>query len=559
MTDEQSIPISLASTLDINSHDMLVSASKPTFAFNRQKYQGSLLQNSIRYEADGWFAGWWGHNFDLVIDAEDTITPELGDPKQLSVIRQTDDNNRKVYVIKHKDLGLRYTYNPELWHYWITGKGDIKRTSDTEVSITAGETNKGDKFTATVDPYTGFLTAFDDVGSVGLKGTSYKDGEGIRLEVIRDVKTSLSDYIELRTYNIPIVATVPLHIYKYEKATGLSTWNNLISLKVDSATAFNLETISPSFAVDGTPVLSGYGTKDEQVVANIKDITIDHLVYTFQYKSYWVQDLFATTVPLSDGMSQQVSALENGIFAELLEQGSTDLVHDNSCVFRLGLPIWIQHYLDFDYRVAFMATGYPEVLKDFKWIIALRADNEEEKNPPISISGFLSILNSTGVVSTVSFMLPRTNPTDPPKPSPHNAVVEASPGMYSVVQPNNPRYSLLTLDLSGFITGNLLIPTTFQPYGYEENPNYDPRPVVSAGDALQTYGLTWYGKAQKVHLNYAKYEQAKQALTIADIKAIPDSSTAYFVPEYVQSSCTIGDDLINNPFGYQTDPTLPNY
>jgi hypothetical protein len=555
MDGEQSIPINLASPLDINSHDMLVPVDAPKFTFNRQKYQGSLLQTSVRYEADGWFAGWWGHNFELVVDAEDTITPELGDPKQLSVIRRTDENNNKTYSIRHKDLGLSYTFNPVQWSSWHSGSGSIVRTDDTTVTIT-GTTNKENHFTATINPYTGVLATFSDVDNVDLRGTVYKEGANIRLEVTRNVETSLSDYIELRVNNAPILANIPLSSYSYDKGTGLSKWNEVCTLKVVSAASFTLVFTEPTFVIQGTPTLSGYGTADEAVSASVKDITVDHLVYSFQYKSYWVQDLFSTVVPQNDNMSQQVSALEHRISAELLEQGFSGLIHDNDCTYRLSLPIWIQHYLEFNYSVTFDDIGRPEALTDFIWVIAVRGDDEEAEFPVIEIPGFLDMLNTSGVMSLTSFMIPG--------PSAHSDAVEISPGVYHVVQPSNPRYSLLDINLSGqIVSNNLYIPQKFQPYIEDTNPNYDPRPVISAGtdEATQLYGLTSTGsKAYKYEKNPDKYDLAKAALSIAEIQDIPDGrEITPFVPEYEHTSGTLGVDLIDNPFGYQPDPEEANY
>ena len=65
MEDAQEFNIPLDSPLDVNSHDMLVSVEQPKLLFNRQKYLGSLLTSSVRYEHDGWFAGWWVHEFSL--------------------------------------------------------------------------------------------------------------------------------------------------------------------------------------------------------------------------------------------------------------------------------------------------------------------------------------------------------------------------------------------------------------------------------------------------------------------------------------------------------------
>lgn len=55
--------ISLDSGLDINTSDMLVPIGNPTFQHNWQRYQGKFLPNSMRFEKNGWAAGWNVYNF----------------------------------------------------------------------------------------------------------------------------------------------------------------------------------------------------------------------------------------------------------------------------------------------------------------------------------------------------------------------------------------------------------------------------------------------------------------------------------------------------------------
>ena len=59
-------PIDLEAGLDITSSDMLTPLSGVTFQHNWQKYQGRFLPNSLRFEKNGWAAGWNVYNFDFV-------------------------------------------------------------------------------------------------------------------------------------------------------------------------------------------------------------------------------------------------------------------------------------------------------------------------------------------------------------------------------------------------------------------------------------------------------------------------------------------------------------
>ena len=58
-------PIDLEAGLDITSSDMLTPLSGVTFQHNWQKYQGRFLPNSLRFEKNGWAAGWNVYNFDF--------------------------------------------------------------------------------------------------------------------------------------------------------------------------------------------------------------------------------------------------------------------------------------------------------------------------------------------------------------------------------------------------------------------------------------------------------------------------------------------------------------
>jgi len=65
MDGGQKIKINLESPLDTKSSDMMVSVQDPRFAHNRQRYQGHVLPTSLRFEHDGWAAGWYVYQFDF--------------------------------------------------------------------------------------------------------------------------------------------------------------------------------------------------------------------------------------------------------------------------------------------------------------------------------------------------------------------------------------------------------------------------------------------------------------------------------------------------------------
>ena len=74
MEGGQKTPINLEAGLNINTSDMLVPFSQQTFQHNWQKYQGKFLSNSVRFEKNGWAAGWNVINFEY-----DTSRTKLAD------------------------------------------------------------------------------------------------------------------------------------------------------------------------------------------------------------------------------------------------------------------------------------------------------------------------------------------------------------------------------------------------------------------------------------------------------------------------------------------------
>ena len=58
MEGGQKVSINLESPLETSTSDMLVPINQPTFQHNWQKYQGKFLPNSLRFEKNGWAAGW---------------------------------------------------------------------------------------------------------------------------------------------------------------------------------------------------------------------------------------------------------------------------------------------------------------------------------------------------------------------------------------------------------------------------------------------------------------------------------------------------------------------
>ena len=104
MDESQNFNIPLDSPLDINKSDMLVNVRQPKFSFNRQKLLGGVLQTSVRYEDDGYFAGWWRHNFDLISIGDNSIRPNLYGLDDVEDLPQIIELEARNLVIHNRDF-----------------------------------------------------------------------------------------------------------------------------------------------------------------------------------------------------------------------------------------------------------------------------------------------------------------------------------------------------------------------------------------------------------------------------------------------------------------------
>ncbi len=138
---------------------MLVPVTEPKFSFQRQRYLGNVLQNSVRFEADGWFAGWWVHNFDQIVVGDLRLDPDnLGQIVAIDKI-VPGSMDKKYWVIKFPDAVVSFSFIEDTFQQWLEGTGNIIRDNDQQVTIT-GTTTVGDTFTAVVNAYTGAVISF---------------------------------------------------------------------------------------------------------------------------------------------------------------------------------------------------------------------------------------------------------------------------------------------------------------------------------------------------------------------------------------------------------------
>lgn len=109
------IIIPLNASLDTDSGDMLCPLENPKVIFNRQFLQGKYLPTSLRYEANGWFAGWCGYDFAVNAAAplngytaggnKSTLLPDLEVKRRASYVSP-------VFHISSDDGAVSFDYYP---------------------------------------------------------------------------------------------------------------------------------------------------------------------------------------------------------------------------------------------------------------------------------------------------------------------------------------------------------------------------------------------------------------------------------------------------------------
>lgn len=179
--------ISLESTLDVHSSEMLVPVSQPLFQHNRQRFQGKYLPNSLRFEHDGWAAGNDVYNFNI-----ENVSVQAG---EYVVTKSTflNSNDYKVYLLtiydsdnKKKGNLLFIAKNSIISHDCDT----CTITSDANPIITS--TINGYTAKLTYDSISHTLTLTDD-SSENITLTSYSLSKKYAVQVtLKDTSSATS-------------------------------------------------------------------------------------------------------------------------------------------------------------------------------------------------------------------------------------------------------------------------------------------------------------------------------------------------------------------------------
>ncbi len=256
MVDEQEFPISLDSPLDVTAGDQPVVATEPKFSFNRQKLIGGLLQNSVRYETDGWAAGWHVYNFDFIALGQYNLSPNnLG---QLAISKGLFERGpRDYWMVRLKDAGLQFYWNfQSQWTDWLVGTGTLTRVGDNIARFT-GVTNAATYTTFSVDCdlYTGAIIPGTFVASNPNLTATAQQLQGYNKLIIEEPSAFGANYLRIR----PGKPVNSITTYEYDGI--IHKWSDTAEWDGTNLTLLIPGHVLQSFSVDNP------GTVDEVIRA----------------------------------------------------------------------------------------------------------------------------------------------------------------------------------------------------------------------------------------------------------------------------------------------------
>ncbi|MBD5398464.1 hypothetical protein HDR60_03085 [bacterium] len=196
--------INLEAGLDIHTSDMLVPFQSQTFQHNWQKYQGKYLPNSLRFEKNGWAAGWSVYNFDYntsresqngcfvglgqfnkyvktlnVYESEKAYNPVYKVyvvPESVAVVGDIEVNGSDIAgSVNGKPYKLQWdSANKKLLNKSDASKFGLDYTLNSDYSITFTVKDLESYFLLDFDMLVGYKLSGDSIE--GINYTGYKDG-----------------------------------------------------------------------------------------------------------------------------------------------------------------------------------------------------------------------------------------------------------------------------------------------------------------------------------------------------------------------------------------------
>ncbi len=355
MNEEQSFNIPLDSPLDVNLGDQLVKVTSPKFTYDRQRFMGGLSQTSVRYEDNGYFAGWWRHQFELVSMGENRMIPSFGgddeaeaiahDARYLLIQPRVNTRGARFFTVDERSIGLSVSFAPEDWSQWVTGSGSFARDpNDPDYVIVSGVTRLGVPFTVYVNAYTG------EVVSRTLDPNFYvkSDVADYMLHLLVDREPVVGDDWLLLRKNRSLYVNGSLMGYRADAEHsywGETLRNTAGEFVMDHAT--RRVSATNEFEVVRQTLQGRHGTVDEQTVVDARDKTVCELQSTISYDEKWSGVSFDKAEPVTDTIG---GATVND--AINLQKVSVIRANDEYIDVLHKLPIWL-HYSFSGVRIFF--------------------------------------------------------------------------------------------------------------------------------------------------------------------------------------------------------------
>lgn len=331
MEGDQKFDIPLDSELDINSNNMLVNPSNPKFLDNTQQKLGSLSTNSVRFEDDGWFAGWLGHRFEFLSEGNNLFD---GIQREDMTVMKRIIEGEEMYLIRYEDVSI--LFNPSQSETWLYGTGTIVRNGDAELNIT-GQTNgnPATPFVLKVNPYTGELLESSLDTQPDFIVASSRNGYSIVVYIRRDSKKNFITIRQNKTSDINGTIT------NYSIENGISNWGD--SLSFDPA-FMQLSAIPGSgFEVD-TFNVENPGAFNEVITAECKNTAVATYNTVTELTDTWLSakptSIKLTTNHISTG-SEMVERWENRLGLTTLYIKPDDFSPEIKVGYRYDMPIWL--------------------------------------------------------------------------------------------------------------------------------------------------------------------------------------------------------------------------
>lgn len=349
MENGQEFEIPLDSPLDVNSENMLVSASQPKLYFNRQKLLGSILSNSIRYEQDGWFAGWWVHNFKLINHGNHKLyeIDEKGNKTEKDFDLSFVNKGFKVYKLLI-DKRYELEFITETIFELLNGNAKCEELNETKVKVTIS-LKKGD-----------FSFIFDKKGNKNLFEAEQQDALD-KYDIVCFLSNGKiyfklqpkkgNNYFIFKNYFSP-------ENYTYEQNENIGIWtdkkNKKFKWKIkQEGNKYKIEDFYEKRILLVSPKDKDVLFQGNEIHYSLKDFSKFRVSFALDflyYKGYFTEAKIQLSNSKDFNLNKTSEELSNKISVSLLKD-YTDKVAYNSptALIKLDIPCW--YSLGFQFKI----------------------------------------------------------------------------------------------------------------------------------------------------------------------------------------------------------------